>query len=525
MGSNEGQDLGKNIEAQLEDLLGVPLEPQAEKKPETKEPEPEPPKKEKKSKKTKKGKKWKIAGIIAGVILLVGICVYGGFAYYYHDKFFQGTIINGTDCTELTVAQAEDFIRGEVEKYSIQLTFRDDASEEITGESIDYAYVSDGSVAKIKKEQNVFLWIKGLFTTEEHQVAKGISFDEALLKEKMNSLTHLQSDNQITPEDAYVDFVDGSFQVVPEVVGSKLNSDTLFDHLKEAVANSQTTIAVPDTGAYIGPGVLSDSADLAKECEQLNYYAKATITYELPQGDQILDGNEIKTWLTRTEAGDYTISEEVLTQHVTDYVKKIAEDTDTVGKERTFHATLNGDITVSGGSYGWKVNRKTEIAQLKDDILNNRTVSRAPAYTSEEVTKKDDNSGFGDTYVEIDLGNQHMWYYIDGKLYVESDLVSGTATKADRKTPGGIFRLTYKQRDKVLQGRLTADGVPEYQSPVSYWMPFNGGIGMHDASWRGSFGGTIYKYSGSHGCINLPAKKAAAIYEKIDKQTPIILYY
>ena len=84
-------------------------------------------------------------------------------------------------------------------------------------------------------------------------------------------------------------------------------------------------------------------------------------------------------------------------------------------------------------------------------------------------------------------------------------------------TPVGIYGITYKERDATLRGE-------GYASPVSYWIPFNGNVGMHDASWRGSFGGEIYLRGGSHGCVNLPVKKAEKIYEYVEKGEPVIVY-
>ena len=55
-------------------------------------------------------------------------------------------------------------------------------------------------------------------------------------------------------------------------------------------------------------------------------------------------------------------------------------------------------------------------------------------------------------------------------------------------------------------------------------MPFNGGIGLHDASWRNSFGGDIYINNGSHGCINLPLEAAEKLYNIINSEMPIIVY-
>lgn len=93
---------------------------------------------------------------------------------------------------------------------------------------------------------------------------------------------------------------------------------------------------------------------------------------------------------------------------------------------------------------------------------------------------------------------------------VESDFVSGNLAKG-WGTPAGSYPLAYKQKNAVLKGE-------NYRTPVNYWMPFNNGIGMHDAKWRSSFGGAIYKTSGSHGCINLPPSVAKTIFDNISGQ-------
>ena len=98
----------------------------------------------------------------------------------------------------------------------------------------------------------------------------------------------------------------------------------------------------------------------------------------------------------------------------------------------------------------------------------------------------------------------------------ESDFVSGNVAKG-HTTPGGAFMLTYKTMNAVLRG-------PDYETPVTYWMPFNGDIGMHDLTSRKAFGGDIYKTRGSHGCINLPYTAAKKIYETIDKGYCVLVY-
>ena len=103
--------------------------------------------------------------------------------------------------------------------------------------------------------------------------------------------------------------------------------------------------------------------------------------------------------------------------------------------------------------------------------------------------------------------NQKLWMYVDGECIVETNVVTGNINNGNG-TRKGVFSLTYKTRNAVLRG-------PGYESPVSYWMPFDGDIGLHDATWRSSFGGTIYKYNGSHGCVNMPFNAAKTVYENL----------
>ena len=121
-----------------------------------------------------------------------------------------------------------------------------------------------------------------------------------------------------------------------------------------------------------------------------------------------------------------------------------------------------------------------------------------------------------DTYVEVSLEDQHMWYIVDGDVYLESDCVTGNYGSMD--TPSGFFAVNGKCSPCTLKG-------DNYVSYVDYWMPFiGGGWGLHDATWRSSFGGDIYKGGGSHGCVNHPYDIAKKMYAHIEEGTPVIVY-
>ena len=149
------------------------------------------------------------------------------------------------------------------------------------------------------------------------------------------------------------------------------------------------------------------------------------------------------------------------------------------------------------------------------ELLDGVVVERAPVYSTEGASRT--GQDYGNTYVEVDLTNQKVYLVEGGNVTLETDCVTGSVARGTT-TPPGIWGITYKARDAVLRG-------PGYASPVSYWMPFNKGIGLHDATWRGSFGGTIYRYSGSHGCVNLPKKAAQTIFSVAYKNMPVICHY
>ena len=123
----------------------------------------------------------------------------------------------------------------------------------------------------------------------------------------------------------------------------------------------------------------------------------------------------------------------------------------------------------------------------------------------------------GATYIDVDLTNQKLIYVVNGVPALISDVVTGNVS-GGHDTPVGTFAIYSKQTDRTLKG-------PGYSAYVHYWMPFYQGYGLHDANWRGSFGGNIYKTNGSHGCVNLPPSMASTLFATVNVGTPVIVHY
>lgn len=474
--------------------------------------------------KRKKHKGLKITGLAAAMAVVVAGCAYAGMTYYYSDRFFEGTWINGIDCSGKTAYEVETALADKVQDYSIQVSSRNQEPQMITGEQINYQYLSTGETLQLLKNQKPYEWIKGFYEQKSYTVAENVAYDKTLLQQQVTALNCAKTENQTAPENAYVAFKDNQFQIVPETEGTQLNVKQAYRILDQAVADTQASIdfgTAPD--AYVSAEVTQNDPELQSALEACNNYTKASITYTFGDQTATLDGNTIKDWLQFDEKGQLLMDDNTFHQHIADYVAQLAATYNTVGTEREFHTTSGRTVYVYSSVYGWAIDQAAEAAQLAQEIQSGTQTTREPIY--EQTANSHGVNDLGNTYIEVDLSNQHMYYYQSGALIFDSEFVSGNMSYSDRQTHAGIFTLYSKTSPSVLRGDKKPDGTYEYEEPVDYWMPFDGGIGFHDAPWRDAFGGDIYLTNGSHGCINLPPENAAVLYSIIDYNVPIVCFY
>ena len=465
----------------------------------------------------------RIFGLLVLMIAVLGGCAYGGISYYFSNRFFEGTWINGIDCSQKTAYEVEELMKEKLSEYSIEVSSRDVAAQTIKGEDIDYKYMSTGEILQLLRKQKPYEWVKGLYEQKSYTVDENVGYNKTLLQEQLKSLNCAQAENQTEAENAYVAFQNNAFVIVPETEGSKLNIKEAYKVLNAAVEANESAIDFSNTPeVYVSAAVTKDDPELQAALEACNNYTKASITYTFGDQSTTLDGNTIKDWLQFDEKGQLIWDDNSFQQHVAEYVAQLAATYDTVGTEREFQATSGRTVYVSSSIYGWKIDQAAEAAQLSQEIQSGTQTTREPIYA--QTANAYGVNDLGNTYIEVDLSEQHMYYYQDGADIFESDFVSGNMSYADRQTHAGIFTLYYKKSPDVLRGgqKGTAN---YYEQPVQYWMPFDGGIGFHDANWRDDFGGDIYLTSGSHGCINLPPENAAVLYDLIQYDVPIVCFY
>lgn len=445
------------------------------------------------------------------VIVFVLVLLYLGISFYYNGHFFPRTTVNGVAISNKTITKAEDVINAQVRAYTLTLEVREGPAELIAGDDINLHIVFDSSLVDDLESQNGFAWVFALLQSKEWTMDTMLEYDEDSLQSRFQELSCLQEENMVEPTNAAIsEYSENGYEVIPETQGSTIDSDQLYEAVKEAIMSLEPTLSIEETGGYIEPEVTSDSPELINALVELNTMANAKITYEFGEDTEVVDTERIIEWLSVDENYEVSISDDGIKEFV-DYIGKTYN---TFGKVRTFQTSYGDVLDISGGDYGWWLDRSTEASDLKELIQNGEQLVREPAYFQTAQQYGDDD--IGDTYVEVNLTAQHLFFYKEGSLILESDFVSGNLTK-NNGTPTGTYPVQYKEREATLVGE-------DYETPVEYWMPFNGNIGLHDASWRSDFGKAYYLTSGSHGCINMPPSAAKTMYENISRGVAVVVY-
>ncbi len=467
------------------------------------------------SRRLPKGKKRNalIAGAAAFLVLAAAGGIYVGMAGKYKNVFFPNTWINDMDVSGLTVEQVKGLIASGIDGYTLTFKERGGFEEQIRGQDIGLHPEFDGTLEKIVAEQQPLEWGLRYGQDDGYWIEAMMSYDREKLEEAVNGLDCFLEERMEEPKDAAMsEYIEGiGYQIVPEQPGSRADAKKVLDAAAEAILGLKEQIDLDEHDVYAKPRVTSESMELQAKLEKWNRYVHTTVTYRFGSRSEVLDGDTIHTWLSDDGQGGVLLDEE----KVAEYVAGLAKTYNTAYKPKELKTSYGKTVTITGGNYGWRINQSAEAAALTQILRSGESQEREPVYS--QTAASHDGNDYGDTYVEINLTAQHLYYYRNGEMVVQSDFVSGNASRG-WSTPAGAYPLTYKQRNATLKGE-------GYATPVSYWMPFNGGIGMHDAGWRGSFGGSIYKTNGSHGCINLPPSVAKTIYETIASGMPVLCYH
>lgn len=474
-----------------------------------------------KRRKTGKDGKVKALWITGGV--LAGIClIYVAISVYFMSHFFVNTKINGKNFSGKTASDVEKYLQTNIKDYKLTILENEGRQDVISGSEIGLEYRAGTETEKLLKDQNGFAWPKAFFTENSRKVSVNVSYNEESLNQRISQLSCLQTE-QTPAENAKPEFDGNQYVIKPEVYGNAVDKERLTEQVKVHITEFQPQLDMVETKCYAKPKYVEDSKEVQEACDAMNKYVNASITYPMNE-PVVVDKALISQWLQVDGEMKVSLNTEAMKQWFTAFGDKY----DTQGTTRTFTTPAGKSATVTGGTYGWSIDEDTELVNLQNSILNGEVVTREPAYYAGGTAAAHSGQDWGNTYAEVDMSAQHMWYIQNGQVVLETDVVTGEPIPS-RITPEGVYSLMWKQRDATLVGDIKPEtGKPEYETDVAYWMQVtSSGVGFHDAIWQTAFGGTLYQIpgTGSHGCINMPLDQAGALFNMIEPGTPVIFHW
>ncbi len=453
-------------------------------------------------------KKWLLIPLVLVLILVSFYCYQ---AIQFQNKFLDKTMIGNTDVSKLTKEEAKGKLNELVDAEVYRVLNNGDVWKEIPKKELGMEYDIDKTLDNAMAHQNPWLWFMSYIKAPEKETleAKGINKD-SLNKIIVSVNKDLETFNKSLKKttNASVEQKDGKFQIIPEVQGNSIDTKKFISATTSSIEKGEAEIEL--TEFIEKPTILATDDNLKKELENINKIADINASYSINGQEVKIPKEKMASWVVFKD-GKLDLKQ----NEVKKYVEELGSTYNTSTNASKFKSTKRGDVSVPAGALSWTIATDTETEQLTEAILKGEDFSgRIPAFQGSGTPSSE---LIGNTYIEVDLQNQHMWYYKDGKEALETAVITG---KPSTPTPAGVFYVWNKKRNEILRGE-------DYASPVDYWMPIDWtGVGIHDSPWQsgGAYGGNSFQTVGSHGCINTPPAVASKLFNMIEVGVPVIIF-
>lgn len=490
-----------------------------------------------------KKKSIKLLVVLACVLMALGMAGCGKKAY---KTFPEKHKLASVDVGGMTADEAKKAIKTAVGKYKISVKL-DDASFDMTAEDLGLKYNDKADLQELinaankDKEPEKQVKLFKMDKSDELETALVDSYITAKTQSQSDATAQSDTDTDANDDEQKKAATDtqtfdirsivpyratiaynadaGQFEGVDGVSGDAPVYDNATTNLTSAVKELKDKVELTSATGYVDGEKATDSDLVKKALKEANAYLDVTVTCNFTPATgeaatETVGKDQIAQWLI---VGNDGLSVSLDGENMATYCTELAKKHD-VSKKKTgqFKTTGGSVINVPVTSSGQTVDGNKLYEAIAEAINNKKSATVEAVYSEAKEEETGEYVTYGGNYCEVDLTNQMVYVYKNGELVVSSQCVTGCISKG-HGTPTGVYSIFSRDKDRYLRG----DG---YKSWVNFFIPFNGGIGFHDASWRSTFGGNIYLYSGSHGCINMPYSAAKKLYENVTLDEKVIVY-
>lgn len=450
-------------------------------------------------------------------MLLICIAGYFCIAHFYKDVFMVNTWINGIYCTGKTVNEVNTELLLNAKAPFLTIEDKNGNIGEINMAKASYCEDYEVGLQNQLDNQNVYKWPFYLFTVKNIEILPERTWDEEKLKTLVTELDVVKAER---PEKLTVEIIMGQdgYELYDNLYGV-FQPELFAESVSMNFRIGETNTKIADSEAYEDEKPTVDQENIRGLWEELQDFLDSGIVYDMGAEQIILDKTITSDFVLKDESGAFILDEkqrfQIDYEGIDRFIDNLAKEYNTVGTQLAFAATRGETVMVDYVTYGTELDVEAEKAYLRDAFTDKIKEVHVPTYLQEGYVRG--KNDIGNTYIEVDMTNQKLYCYKEGELLLETDIVTGNM-KRKWDTPAGVNFVYNKQKKRVLRG-------PGYATPVDFWMPVKGSIGLHDADWRKEFGGDIYLKNGSHGCVNIPPEIMPTIYEEYEIGTPVIMFY
>lgn len=446
-------------------------------------------------------------------VLLLTVGGYSAGIGYFAEKFLPNTYINKIEVSGTTPEQASAYLQQEALKETITLEENGQVIGQIELSELNPEITSATIIEDYYQSQSPNTWLASHFNSTDFSLSikDYIEVDSLAVQTALEK--YIDNTERLEPVDARIDYSKSEgYHTIEEQAGTQINLQEVAQDIQADIGGGNQTVELSEY--YQTPELTLEDERLVTVMDKINTTVNQDLTIEVMDQSVKVTKDQIEDWMYFDGRNQLVFDYD----SIYEWLGTLNEEYATYRKPHIFESTLQGTVEVPGGTYGWSINREETTAVLQESLANQSGVAQA-------IIDGGGFAGIEDDYIEVDLTYQVMYVYIDGVLQLETDIVSGnTLTEPPSPTIPGTYAVWNKESPSVLRETNAQTGVA-YEQPVTYWLPFDDtGQGIHDANWQSNFGGDVYLYYGSQGCINTPPGVMAQVYELAYVGIPVVVF-
>ena len=459
---------------------------------------------------------WKIPAVIVGILALV----YVGGAAFFNFYFMPQTSIYGVDYSLKPTSDLQKARDSEASNYSVHIS-GNGLDLTLKSSEIGLVYNSEAYARDAINQQNPWMWpveITRSRTLNPHATA---TYDQNKVDTVLNQQIEQAKEASASLANGGItyDSATKKFRLADTALITRLSLEGVHKDLQGAFDKLNDTVV-------LGEESVLSAEELNAAIAAANAYVASVL--DLTLGDAsayTVDADLIASWVTFNDDLSVSLNKNA----ISDWVEHtLAPAVNTRGTARTYKRWDGKEITTkAAGAYGWVINEADSASAIISALGNGQpTKVELPTEQQAKTFTKDGGPDWGGRYIDVDLSTQHAVLYDEnGSILWEADVVTGLPD-GRHNTPEGVWFITSHIRNARLLGPNDESGKPGWDARVDFWMGVKGQeVGFHNAPWRGAFGGDIYRYGGSHGCINLSYSDAEKLFNISNDGDPIIIHY